>query len=77
MGNWNGFGAWGMGLGPIYMVLFWAVIIAGVVALVRWQAGAQPGPRDGTALEIVRERYARGEIDREEYEQKVRDLRSP
>lgn len=77
MGNWNGFGGWGMGLGPIFMALFWVVIIAGVVALVRWQAGAQPGPRDKTPLEIVRERYARGEIDREEYEQKVRDLRSP
>jgi len=32
------------------------------------------GPRDKSPLKIVQERYARGEIDREEYEQKMRDL---
>lgn len=72
----DGFG-WGPGFGGIFMILFWVLVIAGVVALVRW-AGA--GRSDGgerrrrTALDILEERYARGEIGREEFEQKRRDL---
>ena len=83
MGNWGGYGWWGMGFGLLFMILFWAVIIVGIVALVRWlvresQAGRQQDgralPRDKSPLEIVQERYARGEIDRAEFEQKRQDL---
>lgn len=83
MGNWSEFGGWGMGIGLLFMVLFWAFVILGIVALLRWLMresqgrGTQDGrslPRDKTPREIVQERYARGEIDREEYEQKRRDL---
>ncbi|MBU6488509.1 SHOCT domain-containing protein [Paraburkholderia tagetis] len=85
MWNWNGFGGWGMGFGFLFMILVWALVILGIVTLVRWltwesrarreQNGRVP-PRDKTPLEIVQERYARGEINREEYEQKKRDLGS-
>ncbi len=82
---WNGcgYGGWGMGFGFLIMILFWALVILGIVALVRWLMQASQArreqhgrtlPRDRTPLEIVQERYARGEIDREEYEQKRRDL---
>jgi putative membrane protein len=83
MGDWGGYGRWGMGFGLLFMILFWAPIILGIVALVRWlvresQAGRQQDgralPRDKTPLEIVQERYARGEIDRAEFEQKRQDL---
>ena len=77
MNNWNGFGGWGMGLGFIFMLLFWGLVILGVVALIRWlltQSSPNRSSCDKTPWEIVQERYARGEIDREEYEQKKRDL---
>lgn len=83
MWNWGEFGGWGMGFGFLFMILFWALVILGIVALVRWlmqesqarrEQDGRALPRDKTPLEIVQERYARGEIDREEYEQKRRDL---
>lgn len=77
MNDWHGFGGWGMGFGFIFMLLFWALVILGIAALIRWLT-TRPSPgknsSDKTPLEIVQERYARGEIDREEYEQKKRDL---
>ncbi len=82
MGNWGEYGGWGMGFGLVFMIAFWLLIVAGVVALIRWLLQSQTGrdqgaadrPRDKTPLEIVQERYARGEIERDEYEQKKRDL---
>ena len=71
-----GFGWGGMGIG---MLLFWALIIAVVVVLIRRLGGArsvasEPRLRERTALDILGERYARGEIDKSEFEQKRRDL---
>ncbi len=71
---------WGWGMGMMLMMLvFWGLIIGGLVVLVRWltgQGGAGGGGagRADRALEILRERYARGEIDREEFESRKRDL---
>jgi putative membrane protein len=67
-----------MGFGYFFMIAFWALVVLGIVALVRWLM-SQSGTRDGrgkTALEILQERYARGEIGRDEYEQKRKDLSS-
>jgi len=75
MGWADGYG-W-MGPGWIFMLLFWALVIAGGIALVRWLGTRDKGGGDRkrrTPLDILQERYARGEIDREEYEQKRRDL---
>lgn len=68
------FGWWGFG--PVMMFLFWGLFIVGLVALVRWlAAGSSPWRTDKNRVaDIVRERYARGEIDRQEYEQKMKDL---
>ena len=78
-------GWWGLGLG---MLLFWGVVIAGIVLLVRWAVGGR-GPQ-GTrgrrlhrthhaarsdAHRILDERFARGEIDEEEYRQRRQVLR--
>lgn len=75
-GDWGAGGAgwFGMGLG---MLLFWGLVIVGLVVLVRWLSGPRSGgdaaPRQD-ALDILAQRYARGEIERAEYEQKRRDL---
>lgn len=79
MYDWNGFGGWGMGFGFVFMLLFWGLVILGITALIRWlMTQSTPGKnsRDKTPLEIVQERYARGEIDREAYERMKRDLES-
>jgi len=67
---------WGWGLMGVGMLLFWMLIILAIVALVKWlrTPQADASPREKTALAILQERYARGEIDREEYQQKKADL---
>lgn len=69
-------GEWGWGYGGGFMILWWVLVIAGIAALVKWllaSSGKQGGDTRHT-LDILDERYARGEIDREEYEKKRRDL---
>ncbi len=73
----NGYGWGGMALGMVNMLLFWVLLVAAVMILVRYLSGKDiPSEhREGkTALEILKDRYARGEIEREEFEQKKRDL---
>lgn len=70
----NGGMGFGMGLG---MLLIWGVLIALIVVLVRAAMGSTNTNRQArTALDILEERYARGEIGREEFEQKKRDLQA-
>jgi putative membrane protein len=66
-------GAWGFGLGFL-MLLFWAAVIVGIVLLIRWLISQGKVAPPDSALEILRQRYARGEIDKEEFEVKKRDL---
>jgi putative membrane protein len=66
---WWGGGWYGMVFGPLIMILVLAVVIAAAVLLVRGVGGRWPAtaPPDRTPLDTLKERYARGEIDREEY----------
>ncbi len=67
--------AWGWGLGMMAMMfLFWACIIIGLVVGIRWLFGRGREVRSDSALEILRQRYARGEINKEEFESKKKDL---
>jgi putative membrane protein len=64
--------------GPIMMILFVAVIVAVVVLVVRWLGGAGAGgagARPKAALDILEERFARGEIDKDEFETRRQTLR--
>ncbi|MBO8174256.1 MAG: SHOCT domain-containing protein [Thermococcus sp.] len=71
-----GFGYFGI-FGAIFMILFWVAIIAGVVWLIKWLLESSSGTSKiskNRALEILDEKYARGEIDDEEYERRKRKL---
>ncbi|MQA82202.1 MAG: hypothetical protein GEV10_27680 [Streptosporangiales bacterium] len=73
-----GMGAWGYVLMSLSMIVFWGLLIAGVVALWRFLRRA---PRDAstkaaaTPEQILAERYARGEIDEDEYLHRQAGLR--
>ncbi|MGP1676862.1 MAG: SHOCT domain-containing protein [Burkholderiales bacterium] len=70
-----GFGGGAMGIG---MLLFWGLVIVAIVVLARSfggkSAGSEPRLREKTALDILSERYAKGEIGKAEFEEKRRDL---
>lgn len=80
MGPWMMGGGYGMGwLMPIIMAAFWIAVIVGIVFLIRWliistRTGAPVGRSEDSALEIVKRRYASGEIDKEEFEEKKRAM---
>ena len=78
---WEHTGGWGMGwigLGIVHMVLFWGVVIVVIVMLVRWLSGesgtGSPSPAAKTPMDILRERYARGDVDHADFDRMRRDL---
>jgi putative membrane protein len=72
----HGFEGWGMGFGGgIFMILFWILVIIGIVILIKFVTGGIKR-NDGheSPLDVLKKRYARGEISKEEFEAKKRDL---
>lgn len=74
----NAYG-WGWGWGMLVMAIFWILIIATVVLVLRWlldqfKPGGTIPQREESALDILKKRYARGEIDKAEFEEKKKDL---
>lgn len=75
MDNMGDFGGWIPGFGWVFMLLFWILVIVGILAIVKWLMSGSDGQQTTkTPLQILEERYARGEIDRDEFERKKRDL---
>jgi putative membrane protein len=68
-GNW-----WGMGLMTLFMVLFWGGVIALIIWLIARSRRNQVSGEKSGPIEIAKERYAKGEITREQFEQLKKDL---
>lgn len=70
--------SWYMPFGWILMVFWWILVVVGIVAILKWISGsrrsdeAQAGKQ--SPLEILQERYAKGELTKKEYEDKKKDL---
>lgn len=72
----NMFGIGGL-FSMLFMAAFWALIVVGIIYAVRAVSGGGPAIRQDNsdkALSILKERYAKGEIDTEEYESRKRTL---
>lgn len=80
-GIYNGYDGWGIGNmmgwfgGGLMMIVFWVLLVVFIVWIVREIGGRNSHSRfDSNALEILKERYAKGEIDKKEFEEKKKDL---
>lgn len=70
---------YGMGWGwSIIMIAFWIAVIVGIIFLIRWvmlSTDKRHGAKsEDSALDILRQRFVRGEINKEEFEEKKKDL---
>jgi putative membrane protein len=74
----NGMGGGGMVLMTVASLLFWGLVIAGILALVRYASrGAQPAApaiQGPTPHQVLAERFARGDIDEDEYTRRLQVL---
>lgn len=73
-------GDYGFGAGPIGLI-FWAVVLIAIIVAVVWLVRSlaaphahQMMPKRSAGLEVLEERYARGEVPREEYLEKKKDI---
>lgn len=67
----------GGGFGGGFMIIWWILIVLVIIAAIKWffgSGGSAMRPQNKTALEILNERYARGEIDDKEYQRRKREL---
>ena len=82
MMQWGDYGwgmghGWGMGLGWFFMIIFWVLIILGIMYLIRLTVGRGVKKQaEESPLEILKRRYAKGEITREEFEKMKDDLKN-
>ena len=71
-GNFSGMGFGGFGLGWVFMILFWALVIMGIVYIVKHLiVGNKTSVKQETAEQILKKRYASGEISRDEFNDRL------
>jgi putative membrane protein len=66
------------GIGMVFGLLFWILVIAALFAAVKWlfvKTSGSAGRGSQEAVEILKERYARGEIDKKEFEERLNAVR--
>ncbi len=77
----NGMGGWGMVLMTVSSLLFLALVIVGIVVLVRYLGRdaqrSQPVGHEPTPQQTLAQRFARGDIDEEEYTRRLQVLGPP
>ena len=72
----------GFGFGWIFILIFWALVIGAILALIRsasghhgcWHHRDEDKQKGNNALEILKVRYAKGEITKEDFEKMKKDL---
>lgn len=73
--DWNDMMGWGgFGFGWISMLLFWLIIVLVIVFILKYAGISKTANDSKSPLDILKERYAKGEIDKKEYEEKKRGL---
>ncbi len=75
--HWGNYGwGWGMGFGFgwLFMIIFWVFVVLCIVYFVRMIAGGGKREDKETAMDILKKRYAKGEITKEEFEKMKDDL---
>ncbi len=78
-GYWWGPGSFfGHPLGMIISILFWALVLYGLFAFISTMAkrGSKQAGQDETAKDILKKRYAKGEINAEEFARMKKDIES-
>jgi putative membrane protein len=64
---------WGwIGLGVVHMLAFWVLVILALAVLFKWLGG--DSANGSRAIDILKARYAKGELTREQFESMKRDL---
>lgn len=80
LGGFGGLGGWELLIGGLMMLLFWGGLLAGLFFVVRAAVGGRRNDRlrepGGTALRILSERYAKGEISADEYSEMKQALQA-
>lgn len=71
--NYNNMMGFGL-FGGVVMLVFWVFIILMIIWIVKESSNKYSRPEAGKALEILKERYAKGEINKEEFEIKRKDI---
>lgn len=73
--DWNDMMGWGgFGFGWISMLLFWLILVLAIVFILKYAGISKTANDSKSPLDILKERYAKGEIDKKEYEEKKRGL---
>lgn len=76
-GGWMGSFGW---IGMLVGLVFWVLVLGGLAWLVTWAvrrgSGSGVASTGSSAIEIARQRYARGEITREQYQQILDDIKN-
>jgi putative membrane protein len=65
---------WGMPVMIVVGLVFWGFVVAGLIAVTWWLARRARAGGHNRALDLLRERYAKGDISKEEFEERRRNL---
>lgn len=70
MMHWGSFSGMGFGFGWIFMILFWLLVIIGIVYILKNMFGSRVLAKNETAEDILKKRYAAGEITKSEFNER-------